>query len=42
MGKTDIYQSFCLIDMGGGNNGLHGKLHGLAQFAVESFLIKPV
>jgi hypothetical protein len=40
--ETDIDQSLRLIDTGGCNNGFHSKLHGLAQLAVESVLIKPV
>jgi hypothetical protein len=38
--KTDIDQCLCPIDMGGGNNRLHGELHGLAKLAIEPRLIQ--
>ena len=42
VGKTDIDQRIYLINMRGGNNGFHGKLHGFAQLAMQSILIKRV
>jgi hypothetical protein len=40
--KTDIDQRIHLVDMCRGNNRFHGELHGFAQLAMQSILIKRV
>jgi hypothetical protein len=40
--KTDIDQCIYLINTRGANNGFHGELHGFAQLALQSILIKRV
>ena len=40
--ETDVDQCLGLIYMRGSDDGFHGELHGLAQLAIESILIKRV
>ena len=39
MGKADIDQALCLVDFGGGDDGLHRELHRLALLPAHPGLV---